>query len=210
MHPLVVGESKSVSEGEAPGACCQRTPGVGSRWLKVAKVLGSTNTPKYGSGSARRGLPGPRGARLLARRSLGQEPELKYHRACSGRYAAANVGPGACARGGRSRRIFSQPRGECGPRCSTETRGWVGWHHHTALSMLALTFLVLQRARLGEKRAADDRPRGASTARSSAGHPRLGSRRDPAVVPLAYGAEPTSSSQPPKATRRRAAAANAK
>src|SRR5262249_49352500 len=42
-------------------------------------------------------------------------------------------------------------KGECGLD-EYETRGWVGWHHHTALSMLALAFLVLQRQRMGEKR----------------------------------------------------------
>jgi SRSO17 transposase len=42
-------------------------------------------------------------------------------------------------------------KGECGLD-EYETRGWVGWHHHTALSMLALAFLVLQRTRLGGKK----------------------------------------------------------
>ena len=39
-------------------------------------------------------------------------------------------------------------KGECGLD-EYETRGWIGWHHHTALSMLALLFLVLQRIQLG-------------------------------------------------------------
>ena len=30
-------------------------------------------------------------------------------------------------------------------------RGWIGWHHHTVLAMLALWILALQRQRLGEK-----------------------------------------------------------
>src|SRR5262249_9018696 len=42
-------------------------------------------------------------------------------------------------------------KGECGLD-EQETRGWVGWHHPTALSLLALAFLVLQKRRLGKKR----------------------------------------------------------
>ena len=100
------------------------------------------------------GLPGPP-ERLLARRSMGQEPELKYHRA----YAAADVPLLKLAQVRAARWTIEEDiqsaKGECGLD-EYETRGWVGWHHHTALSMLALTFLVLQRARLGEKRAAGD------------------------------------------------------
>jgi hypothetical protein len=79
-------------------------------------------------------------------------------------------------------------KGECGLD-EYETRGWVGWHHHTALSMLALTFLVLQRARLGEKRVTDDRARSASSPGPPAGDSRVGRGRNPMVVPLAAGAE---------------------
>ncbi len=50
-----------------------------------------------------------------------------------------------------------------------ETRGWVGWHHHTCLWMVALLFLVLQKRRLGEKRAADDGFGGSERSSSRAG-----------------------------------------
>ena len=96
--------------------------------------------------------------------------------------------------------------GECGLD-NYKTRGWVGWHHHTALSMLALTFLVLQRARLGGKRATDDRARGASSPRPPAGHSRVGRGQNPMVVPLAAGAEWQSSSSPSKPAPRQAATA---
>jgi len=43
-----------------------------------------------------------------------------------------------------------------------ETRTWIGWHHHTALSFLAHLWLVLERNRLGEKIPRDDGRRGAS------------------------------------------------
>jgi DDE superfamily endonuclease len=53
---------------------------------------------------------------------------------------------------------------------------------HATPSLLALAFLVLQRVRLGEKRAADERARGARPAGSSAGGPRLGRGGDPHLV----------------------------
>ena len=205
VHPLVVGESQPVSEIIAALPA--------NAWRRITVAEGSQGPRVYEYAEtwvwfSEEGLPGPR-ERLLARRSLGQEPELKYHRA----YAAADVPLLKLAQVRAARWTIEEDiqsaKGECGLD-EYETRGWVGWHHHTALSMLALTFLVLQRARLGEKRAADDRPRGASAARSPARHARLGSRRDSVVVPMANGAQPKSGRRPPKATRRRAAAANAK
>jgi SRSO17 transposase len=204
-QPLVVGRSQPVPEVVAALPT--------SAWRRITVAEGSQGPRVYEYAEiwvwfSEGGLPGPR-ERLLARRSLGQEPELKYHRA----YAPSDVPLLKLAQVRAARWTIEEDiqsaKGECGLD-EYETRGWVGWHHHTALSMLALTFLVLQRARLGEKRAADDRPRGASTARPSAGHSRLGRGRNPAVVPLANGAEPRSGRRSPKATRRRAAAAHAK
>ncbi len=127
------------------------------------------------------GLPGPR-ERLLVRRSLGQEPELKYHRS----NAPAEVPLLKLAQVRATRWTIEEDiksgKGQCGLD-EYETRGWLGWHHHTALSMLALAFLVLQRRRLGEKRAADDRARGAGPAGPPAGGTRVGRRGDPQVVP---------------------------
>lgn len=112
------------------------------------------------------GLPSGR-ERLLVRRSLSQEAEVKYHRA----HAPAEVALEKLAqvRGGHwsVEQSFEAGKGECGLD-EYETRGWVGWHHHTALSLLALWFLGLQKRRLGEKRAADDRARGPGAARASA------------------------------------------
>jgi SRSO17 transposase len=98
--------------------------------------------------------------RLLVRRSLGQEPEVKYHR--------TNAPPAeALARvaGVRSKRWaieqdFQSGKGECGLG-EYETRGRVGWHHHTALSVLALWFLARQRDRSGGKKSGPDGARGA-------------------------------------------------
>lgn len=112
------------------------------------------------------GLPsGPE--RLLVRRSLGQQAEIKYHR--SNAPAEIALEKLAQVRGGHwsVEQSFEAGKGECGLD-EYETRGWVGWHHHIALSLLALAFLALQRRRLGEKRAADDGARGARRARASA------------------------------------------
>lgn len=112
------------------------------------------------------GLPsGPE--RLLVRRSLGQQAELKYHR--SNAPAEVPLEKLAQVRGGHwsVEQSFQAAKGECGLD-EYETRGWVGWHHHTALSLLALWFLVQQRRRLGEKRAPDDGARGAGPVSASA------------------------------------------
>jgi SRSO17 transposase len=118
------------------------------------------------------GLPsGPE--RLLVRRSLEQQSEVKYHRAHAP--VAVRLEKLAAVRGGHwsVEQSFEAAKGECGLD-EYETRGWVGWHHHTALSLLALWFLGLQKQRLGEKRAADDGARGKGAAGASARHATVG------------------------------------
>jgi SRSO17 transposase len=118
------------------------------------------------------GLPsGPE--RLLVRRSLGQQAEVKYHR--SNAPAEVPLEKLAQVRGGHwsVEQSFEAAKGECGLD-EYETRGWLGWHHHTALALLALWFLGLQKQRLGEKRAAVDRARGKGAARASAGRAAVG------------------------------------
>ena len=118
------------------------------------------------------GLPSGR-ERLLVRRSLGQQAEVKYHR--SNAPAEVSLEKLAQVRGGHwsVEQSFEAAKGECGLD-EYETRGWVGWHHHTALSLLALWFLALQRLRLGEKKSANERPRGSGAARASAGYAAVG------------------------------------
>jgi len=132
------------------------------------------------------GLPSQR-ERLLVRRLLGQKAEIKYHR-CN---APADVALEKLAQvRGQHWSVeqgFEAGKGECGLD-EYETRGWVGWHHHTALSLLALWFLGLQRQRLGEKRAADDSAGGAGTVGAFVGQTPLGRRRDPVLVEVETGA----------------------
>jgi SRSO17 transposase len=118
------------------------------------------------------GLPSGR-ERLLVRRSLGQQAEVKYHR--SNAPAEVLLEKLAQVRGGHwsVEQSFQAGKGECGLD-EYETRGWVGWHHHTALSLLALWFIGLQKQRLGEKRASDDGARGKGAARASARQAVLG------------------------------------
>jgi SRSO17 transposase len=96
------------------------------------------------------GLPTDQPERLLFKRSLGQDPELKFQRS----NAPATIPLKKVAEVGGRRWCVEQDfqcgKGECGLD-EYETRGWIGWHHHTALSMLALWFLTLQKVRLGKK-----------------------------------------------------------
>ncbi len=58
---------------------------------------------------------------------------------------------------------IEESKGECGLD-HYEVRGWVGWHHHTALTFLAHHFLVRQRCRLGKKIGGADGAAGAGVA----------------------------------------------
>ena len=204
-QPLVVGEARRVDQVLAalPAKAWRRlTVGEGSqgpRTYEYAEVW-----VWFGEG----GLPGPR-ERLLARRDIGQEPELKYHR--SSAPAEVPLEKLAAVRGARwtIEEDIQAAKGECGLD-EYEARGWVGWHHHTALALLALLFLVLRKRRLGEKRGADDGAGGPRPAAPPAGGAGVGRRRDPPVVPLAAGGQPAGRRQPPQAAGRRRRSAVAK
>jgi SRSO17 transposase len=133
-------------------------------WRRIVVAEGSQGPRSYEYAEipvwfSEGGLPsGPE--RLLIRRTLSQKAEIKYQRS----NAPSSIPLDKVAQKGGGRwsieEDFQTGKGECGLD-EYETRGWVGWHHHTALSMLALWFLMLQRHRLGEKRAPDDRTRSA-------------------------------------------------
>jgi SRSO17 transposase len=201
--PEVVGERHRVDEliAALPASAWQRlTVGEGSQGPRMYEYV------ELGVWFAEDGLPGPR-ERLLARRSIGQEPELKYHRS----NAPAEVALSKVAQVRATRWTIEEDiqsgKGECGLD-EYETRGWVGWHHHTALALLALLFLVVQKHRLGEKRAgADKRARGAGAAGASAGSTPLGQRRDPQVVELAATEESARRRKPSQTPTRRTSTA---
>jgi SRSO17 transposase len=200
-EPLVVGESRRVDEVVASLPA--------NAWVRLTVAEGSQGPLVYEYAEtwvwfSEGGLPGPR-ERLLARRSLGQEAELKYHRS----NAPAKVTLLKLAQVRATRWTIEEDiesgKGECGLD-EYETRGWTGWHHHTTLSLLALAFLALQRTRMGEKNPPDERTRGASASDPSAGRTRVGRRRDPALVGMAPREEPPRRRKPSQATSRRAAA----
>jgi SRSO17 transposase len=134
------------------------------------------------------GHPAAEPERLLIRRSLNQEPELKYHRS----NAPSNVSLKRLAEQRALRWTIEEDikagKGQCGLD-EYETRGWTGWHHHTALSMLALLFLVLQKLRLGKKRAPNDRPRSSRNSSPPTGSAPMGRRRNHRMEQLANGAK---------------------
>jgi SRSO17 transposase len=101
------------------------------------------------------GYPAEQAERLLVRRSMNQDADVKYHRSNAPRKVTLQrLGEQRACRWSIEDDIKAS-KGQCGLG-EYETRGWRGWHHHTALSMLALLFLVLQKLRLGKKRATDD------------------------------------------------------
>jgi SRSO17 transposase len=199
-RPRVIGTSRRVDEVVAalPASAWRRViVGEGSqgpRWYEYAEVPVWFREEK---------VPGP-AERLLARRSLGQTAEVKYHR--SNAPAVIPLAKLATVRGLRwtVEEDIQTGKGECGLD-EYETRGWVGWHRHPALSLLALTFLVLQKRRLGEKTRRPDGARGAGGVDPPAGRAGVGRRRDPEVVPVATRAKPAGGGKPPQTPPRRSA-----
>ena len=97
----------------------------------------------------RDGMPGAE-TWLVLRRSLDERGELKTYlsNAPATTPRTTLVGKSGmrwCVEAG-----IEESKGECGLD-QYEVRGWVGWHHHTAMTLLAHHFLVRQRCRLGGK-----------------------------------------------------------
>lgn len=152
------------------------------------------------------GYPAEQPERLLVRRTVGQEPELKYHR--------SNAPPEVSLQRVAEKRAcrwtieqdFQSGKGETGLD-EYETRGWMGWHHHTALSMLALMFLMLQKLRLGEKRASNDSSRSSRRSPTSPRSTSVERGRDSGLEQLAHGTKSNRKTMPRKTPARRVAAA---
>jgi SRSO17 transposase len=97
----------------------------------------------------REGLPGP-ASWLVLRRSLDATPELKTY--VSNAPTSTSRSTLVVKSGMRwpVESAIEESKGECGMD-HYEVRGWVGWHHHMTMTLLAHHFLVRQRCRLGEK-----------------------------------------------------------
>ncbi len=96
------------------------------------------------------GFPAAEAERLLVRRSLNQEPDFKYHRSNAPLTVSRKRLAEQKARRWTIEEDIKAGKGQCGLD-EYETRGWTGWQHHTALSILALLFLVLQKLRMEKK-----------------------------------------------------------
>lgn len=127
------------------------------------------------------GLPAEVPERLVFKRGLGQDAELKFQRSNAPR--AISLKKVAEVGGCRwcVEQDFQCGKGECGLD-EYETRGWIGWHHHTALSMLSLWFLTLQKVRLGKKTPPPHRAGSPNGAALSARTAALGRTRNPPLV----------------------------
>ena len=85
------------------------------------------------------GYPTEQPERLLVRRSLNQDADLKYHRSnAPPKVTLQRLGEQRACRWSIEEDIKAG-KGQCGLD-EYETRGWVGWHHHMTLVMLALLF----------------------------------------------------------------------
>ena len=148
------------------------------------------------------GLPADEPERLLFKRGLGQDPELKFQRSNAPdtvplKKLAVVGGYRWCVE-----QDFQAGKGECGLD-EYETRGWIGWHHHTSLSLLALWFLTLQKVRLGGKTPPTQRAGSPHRAALPAGPPTLGRTRDRVLV------QPPPTTQRPRQTLSRRAKSKA-
>lgn len=119
--------------------------------------------------TVRDGTKGPLQVEALSRRvkardqegRVGPEERLLVTRREGGEidYALSNAAPAvpleelvrAHARRHQIERMLEEGKGEAGLG-HYEVRGWVGWHHHMTLALLALWFLLLEKGRLGGKR----------------------------------------------------------
>jgi SRSO17 transposase len=104
--------------------------------------------------------------RLVVLRTRAAKPQIWY--TLSNAHAA---GRGELARVHGARHpieeLLGEGKGEVGLD-HYEVRGWVGWHHHMTLSLVALWFLQLERLRLGGKNAGADGAAGAGGVHAAA------------------------------------------
>lgn len=127
--------------------------------------------------------------RLVVMRTVESEPETHYGLS----NAAADVPLEELVRARFSRHrieeVFEAARQETG-LAHYEVRGWVGWHHHVTLSLLALWFLCCERRRVGGENPGGDGVAGARGLHAAAARPgadRRADRRGGVARPVAEG-----------------------
>jgi SRSO17 transposase len=158
--------------------------GAGTKGPRVVRVLEAQVQTRDEDGS-----PGPR-ERVVVIRTVDEEPQVWY--TLSNAPADVPVARVVEAHGRRHgiEEVLQAGKGEVGLD-HYEVRGWVGWHHHMTLSLLALWFLILENQRVGKKTPRVD---GASDARSL---------RTPITTEPAQPASDSRGSQPRPATHGR-------
>jgi len=93
----------------------------------------------------RQGLPGPR-LWLIIRRNVADPTEVKFYLSNAPETIAMAELVRMCGMRWPIELTFEEGKGEVGMD-QYELRGWVGWHHHMTLVMLAHHFLVWVRVR---------------------------------------------------------------
>jgi SRSO17 transposase len=110
---------------------------------------------------------------LVVIRSLGREPQRWYTLSNAPRRQRLAGMVAAHSERHRIEEVLQEGKSEVG-LAQYEVRGWVGWHHHMTLALLALWFVTLERRRLGKKNTGPDAPASAGdfqpTAARSAAH----------------------------------------
>jgi SRSO17 transposase len=132
--------------------------------------------------AVRGGRPGP-DVGVVFRRGLGEAAEIK----CYLTNAPATTPAATLVRVSGMRWPVETSIQECKGEVGLdhyEVRGWVGWHHHTALTLLAHHFLVRLRVQLGEKISGVDRPASSPVADGGAAETAAGRPDGPQPAPL--------------------------
>jgi SRSO17 transposase len=104
--------------------------------------------------------------RLLVLRSVG-ESKIDYAVTNAGAEVPLAELVGVQRQRHRIEELFEAGNGEAGLD-HYEVRGWVGWHHHMTLALLALWFLCLERVRVGGENPGDHGVAGAADLRAAA------------------------------------------
>ena len=87
---------------------------------------------------------------LLIRRSLEEEPEIKYYVSNAAAGTPLGVLAGVACTRHEVEDYFEDAKSYLG-MAQYETRSWVGWHHHMSLVAMAPLFITLTRRDLGKK-----------------------------------------------------------
>jgi SRSO17 transposase len=103
-------------------------------------------------------------------RSLGAEPQTWYTVSNARRQERRATLARVHGERHRIEEVLQEGKGEVG-LAHYEVRGWVGWHHHMTLALVALWFLTLERRRLGGKNAGRDAAPSAADLQPAAARP---------------------------------------